>query len=159
MGIESFPRMWDQQNLQKLILNASRIIPTYVGSTEIRNAVHIGTANHSHVCGINGGAYIGPPPARPNHSHVCGINPAFQFFEKVPLESFPRMWDQHALSDRASLSSRIIPTYVGSTATFAFRFSMSSNHSHVCGINNLTLHRNSTVYESFPRMWDQLVLG
>ena len=30
---ESFPRMWDQQNLESVLLLQKRIIPTYVGST------------------------------------------------------------------------------------------------------------------------------
>ena len=50
---------------------------------------------------------------------------------------------------------RIIPTYVGSTATFYISITSATNHSHVCGIN----HRLSRIHpmnnESFPRMWDQ----
>ena len=50
---------------------------------------------------------------------------------------------------------RIIPTYVGSTATFYISITSATNHTHVCGIN----HRLSRIHpmnnESFPRMWDQ----
>ena len=55
----------------------------------------------------------------------------------VPVESFPRMWDQLIKRLKEMETSRIIPTYVGST------FSISKHH--------------IAAYESFPRMWDQLV--
>ena len=73
---------------------SQRIIPTYVGSTEIWDYLHIGTANHS---------------------HVCGINRVTVFNAREKCESFPRMWDQlnFIVINRSAI--RIIPTYVGST--------------------------------------------
>ena len=150
--------MWDQHDRKAPLLGPFRIIPTYVGSTGPWKEGFTWSTNHSHVCGINGRddrsdhddrriipTYVGstgmqtlirPDPS--NHSHVCGINPAFQFFEKVPFESFPRMWDQHRFRVKNIRDHRIIPTYVGSTFSDAL----------------MSFYR----FESFPRMWDQLMV-
>ena len=134
---------------------ATRIIPTYVGSTRRAERGRIVFSNHSHVCGIN-------------------ITKLISTFETY--ESFPRMWDQR--DDRKTFRCvlRIIPTYVGSTSSARLIQWQSSNHSHVCGINAiceftfLRRHRIiptyvgstrisffmlSCCFESFPRMWDQ----
>ena len=52
-AIESFPRMWDQQPWRDSASTVTRIIPTYVGSTEGRPCGGLLDPNHSHVCGIN----------------------------------------------------------------------------------------------------------
>ena len=153
---ESFPRMWDQHAFTtvdmrgvriiptyvgstvdhyKIKKQYPRIIPTYVGSTDIRHTVHIGTANHSHVCGIN---YL--------------ENEYGQQWD----ESFPRMWDQHRHFSLPCHSFRIIPTYVGSTLRLEPSFNVPPNHSHVCGINFNGCSTGYRIIESFPRMWDQL---
>ena len=112
---ESFPRMWDQRIEELEAENRSRIIPTYVGST---NYLFKGVLSI------------------PNHSHVCGIN----FFTSLELfwtgESFPRMWDQRTALQIADARNRIIPTYVGSTRIINTFTCVETNHSHVCGINS-----------------------
>ena len=72
-------------------------------------------------------------------------------------ESFPRMWDQRRRSGRPQAKRRIIPTYVGSTNRHCICLIKSANHSHVCGINRDASARASGSFESFPRMWDQLI--
>ena len=76
---------------------------------------------------------------------------------KSATESFPRLWDQPALSLSHLLKRRIIPTYVGSTKRHRFSVFCCSNHSHVCGINMIIDSVQGKIVESFPRMWDQLV--
>ena len=131
---ESFPRMWDQRLGTSKRRLPRRIIPTYVGSTLPRFRRQLLQTNHSHVCGIN----ATEPAAIANH-----------------FESFPRMWDQLGLCGARAKISRIIPTYVGSTTVPVCVKGMSSNHSHVCGINSATKRSSSSSIESFPRMWDQ----
>ena len=94
--VESFPRMWDQRPAKFHALFNVRIIPTYVGSTELSFASLFSVSNHSHVCGIN-------------------RHPAFVLNKRA--ESFPRMWDQPSSTQRKYMYSRIIPTYVGSTCS------------------------------------------
>ena len=71
-------------------------------------------------------------------------------------ESFPRMWDQRNICIHRVAVDRIIPTYVGSTITRNKVVHAVSNHSHVCGINDRRKSRTCSLFESFPRMWDQL---
>ena len=114
---ESFPRMWDQQDRLTNCRLDLRIIPTYVGSTASYHSADNQLPNHSHVCGINAEGYLPQPSltriiptyvgstsesesrllARSNHSHVCGINQFLHDIVTVPIESFPRMWDQRRL--------------------------------------------------------------
>ena len=91
---ESFPRMWDQRPAEPQRSCLRRIIPTYVGST-LRQAFRL--------------------QRTPNHSHVCGINEPREPTDSCDDESFPRMWDQLRASLLRFRTSRIIPTYVGST--------------------------------------------
>ena len=111
---ESFPRMWDQRIEELEAENRSRIIPTYVGST---NYLFKGVLSI------------------PNHSHVCGINLLCFTDKRMKCESFPRMWDQRIQWNHHLQFSRIIPTYVGSTRSNAHLRRSRPNHSHVCGIN------------------------
>ena len=111
---ESFPRMWDQRAQRPELCAIVRIIPTYVGST------------------VNEFSLLS---SETNHSHVCGINQKLKTVCDYYAESFPRMWDQPALSLSYLLKRRIIPTYVGSTPP--------------------TMQPKPIVNESFPRMWDQ----
>ena len=111
-----------------------RIIPTYVGST-LRQACRL--------------------QRTPNHSHVCGINEPREPTDSCDDESVPRMWDQLRASLLRFRTSRIIPTYVGSTAVSDTRTLIKTNHSHVCGINMDCTTVWSECCESFPRMWDQ----
>mgnify|MGYP004723604201 CR=1 FL=1 len=74
------------------------------------------------------------------------------------IESFPRMWDQRKPFTIVFVIARIIPTYVGSTGTPGSGKSFHANHSHVCGINAERAMYAATDGESFPRMWDQLLL-
>ena len=126
--------MWDQPPLNRSNNRPSRIIPTYVGSTQHTD------------------------PGRneiPNHSHVCGINSLLLISSYLLFESFPRMWDQQP-SRLSNLSdTRIIPTYVGSTAEALPSYAEEPNHSHVCGINLVSDSVAVSRSESFPRMWDQ----
>ena len=151
---ESFPCMWDQLGPLCIVACGGRIIPTYVGST-----IPLGRR----------------PTPRTNHSHVCGINidiamPRLFLIESFPrmwdqrnihilhfagIESFPRMWDQRPRRHVCHTKRRIIPTYVGSTARCVLQVRCPSNHSHVCGINISKCHRYFSLFESFPRMWDQ----
>ena len=50
---ESFPRMWDQRYRVFAVSCSRRIIPTYVGSTQLNPQQLQTISNHSHVCGIN----------------------------------------------------------------------------------------------------------
>ncbi len=132
---ESFPRMWDQLTRDPAIKVTNRIIPTYVGSTVTPYWQGSGKSNHSHVCGIN--------RTRPLELVRC-------------IESFPRMWDQPDATAGTSQMYRIIPTYVGSTRLRSTLHRFAANHSHVCGINASLSMTMFLIFESFPRMWDQL---
>ena len=112
-----------------------RIIPTYVGST-----------SGASVRNLN----------KPNHSHVCGINNSRGCWVLTVSESFPRMWDQPPQCVVRNCALRIIPTYVGSTISSCTEGMRTTNHSHVCGINDSQIANPSCFLESFPRMWDQL---
>ena len=126
--------MWDQPSESHCKNVYSRIIPTYVGSTCFTEFT---------------------PRFWANHSHVCGINSTSNCLPVVPIESFPRMWDQ-LFSPAVQISIlRIIPTYVGSTLHDSFYISSPPNHSHVCGINLIDPFSPFRMAESFPRMWDQ----
>ena len=131
---ESFPRMWDQPVHWSFFHPLNRIIPTYVGSTEL---------------------LLIDATVVPNHSHVCGINLQMFMRPSSISESFPRMWDQHRASVPFPPHYRIIPTYVGSTDCALCLLSSAANHSHVCGINTLSVFYFVLNFESFPRMWDQ----
>ena len=126
--------MWDQPRAWRLAFALLRIIPTYVGSTEME--------------------YRGQEPMS-NHSHVCGININCRSTAMNPNESFPRMWDQLQLRRLSRIKTRIIPTYVGSTWSGRRQGYAWSNHSHVCGINLSWVFLTLEQCESFPRMWDQ----
>ena len=130
--------MWDQPDLQRAWLGLLRIIPTYVGSTPSGSLL--------------------PSPVS-NHSHVCGINSFRLSSFAFPPESFPRMWDQRRSPGPSGCLHRIIPTYVGSTASRGRPSPDRANHSHVCGINTSMAFYFVERYESFPRMWDQLFDG
>ncbi len=93
-----------------------------------------------------------------NHSHVCGINHTVTFNVNFKYESFPRMWDQRNAIKSIFSAVRIIPTYVGSTSTSFTHCVIMSNHSHVCGINTFLNAFMPQDSESFPRMWDQLIV-
>ena len=114
-----------------------RIIPTHVGSTY--SCIEQGTHN-------------------PNHSHACGINVLFVYSRFHASESFPRMWDQHALRVSLCRFFRIIPTHVGSTSPGGVAAVRVANHSHACGINHDFNMKFPLLCESFPRMWDQLLV-
>ena len=126
--------MWDQRKLLIVSFVLARIIPTYVGSTPFPPLSIVPFSNHSHVCGIN----------------FSTVAPS-----GMSAESFPRMWDQ--LEGRPPLRFwlRIIPTYVGSTDRSVGRRKIRTNHSHVCGINDVQGLYEAIERESFPRMWDQ----
>ena len=126
--------MWDQLCFTLKCKGFSRIIPTYVGSTLF----------HADVQRLFS-----------NHSHVCGINFFIQCSKKGTIESFPRMWDQHADEKHSIPRIRIIPTYVGSTESNGIPYIHMTNHSHVCGINGPSESEKPISNESFPRMWDQ----
>ena len=128
--------MWDQPHPPVMTKEEIRIIPTYVGST---------------------GPLVQVERSATNHSHVCGINGSLGKLVRGGFESFPRMWDQLDSSAFASVRSRIIPTYVGSTEKDAQNGRLFTNHSHVCGINLPYVARGIVKVESFPRMWDQLI--
>ena len=66
------------------------------------------------------------------------------------------MWDQLNPAAFNNPKSRIIPTYVGSTRYVPRTYPMHPNHSHVCGINEVSRLAAVRRRESFPRMWDQL---
>ena len=132
---ESFPRMWDQRGDILTSVCQTRIIPTYVGSTQRQNHSSVLLSNHSHVCGINrclGAFSMSFSESFPrmwdqsrkqnykndlfsNHSHVCGINSVIHCPATYDHESFPRMWDQPEHGGCNTCIYRIIPTYVGST--------------------------------------------
>ena len=169
--------MWDQRYRVFAVSCSRRIIPTYVGSTQLNPQQLQTISNHSHVCGINYSVipqarvlfriiptYVGSTstePLRirtePNHSHVCGINRRRLKPCSMAIESFPRMWDQLAIRGRFRRVKRIIPTYVGSTKSLVNRIAKTTNHSHVCGINSRNDCLTHSKNESFPRMWDQLL--
>ena len=128
--------MWDQRYGNGAIRRKRRIIPTYVGSTHRFRL-------HQHL------------PS--NHSHVCGINRLPTMPIPLPIESFPRMWDQRSPAWPPLYLFRIIPTYVGSTGRIPQHKRHVSNHSHVCGINLQASFNRLAICESFPRMWDQRV--
>ena len=69
------------------------------------------------------------------------------------------MWDQHDRDAVSSTFRRIIPTYVGSTKLWTWTKLNDTNHSHVCGINSRDSVECCSFCKSFPRMWDQLVIG
>ena len=167
--------MWDQLSGYAYSNLKRRIIPTYVGSTDLLPQLHRVPANHSHVCGINClgciisvlfqriiPTYVGSTLSTtlesngiPNHSHVCGINSASLQSLQRTTESFPRMWDQQHEGGAPDEQERIIPTYVGSTIKNTTVRCSSANHSHVCGINDTGHGIDAEGIESFPRMWDQ----
>ena len=128
--------MWDQPTKPQINAVPKRINPTFVGSTRLIGAT---------------------TSLAPNHSHVCGINKRQGVKAGVPDESFPRMWDQQSIAAANRENLRIIPTYVGSTFFVGSVFKFDANHSHVCGINECSLHGCTEFDESFPRMWDQLL--
>ena len=90
-----------------------------------------------------------------NHSLVCGINCGLELLNCCTNESFPRMWDQLQALCKRLHEIRIIPTYVGSTHKNSRQKPQKTNHSHVCGINQVLQKVVSIRSESFPRMWDQ----
>ena len=126
--------MWDQRQERQVLVQDSRIIPTYVGSTDDH-----GTENAIDT----------------NHSHVCGINATTFATASDTVESFPRMWDQRTDRTRRTGLQRIIPTYVGSTPGLFLVDVDDANQSHVCGINHSKILWRGFGCESFPRMWDQ----
>ena len=95
LSSESFPRMWDQQQMNLSTFSENRIIPTHVGSTQCSHRLHLIFSNHSHACGIN----LSNADSNTSSS-----------------ESFPRMWDQLQECSAPCCSGRIIPTHVGSTS-------------------------------------------
>ena len=92
-----------------------------------------------------------------NRSHVCGINSRQITRKASGHESFPRMWDQPTKPQINAVPKRINPTFVGSTRLIGATTSLATNHSHVCGINHTVTFNVNFKYESFPRMWDQLL--
>ena len=148
-----------------------------MGSTLAVNDLFDFFSNHSHVCGINSMKRI----------HICMMGESFprmwdqlaqaganaasgriiptyvgSTFGTIVLyaflpESFPRMWDQLRECSAPCCSGRIIPTYVGSTLRHTSAVPDCPNHSHVCGINCFIASSLLMPYESFPRMWDQLI--
>ena len=109
--------MWGQDLNNAAILNASRIIPTRVGTSINADYIMVYFGDHPHACGDK-------------HTEV------YQKFGSKG--SSPRVWGQAFYSSIINIGVRIIPTRVGTSDCEKSVEFWKRDHPHACGDKYLT---------------------
>ena len=108
----SSPRVWGLRGVHSPGGGRGRVIPTRVGTTSRRIRCPLIQSGHPHACGD----YSLEAPAKPSFS---GSSPRVWGLRPAPL---PRVRER-----------RVIPTRVGTTATWNLQPHMTTGHPHACG--------------------------
>ena len=128
----SSPRVWGAPALSYHEKTRTRLIPTCVGSTASGLMGVMEVTAHPHVCG----------------EHLLG----FGRFRLLGGSS-PRVWGARDNKRPGVLSTRLIPTCVGSTRKDSQGTASRPAHPHVCGEHLRLLSGRRCTGGSSPRVW------
>ena len=87
------------------------------------------------------------------HPHVCGEHGSGRLFIPTLNGSSPRVWGALRIARIRSISSRLIPTCVGSTRMCGLGFTAWPAHPHVCGEHISRTSSDFCTIGSSPRVW------
>ena len=130
----SSPRVWGQVKHIRANGWKGGIIPTRVG-TSLK-------------------PYRGEPVSR-DHPHACGDKRSLQSRQTARTGSSPRVWGQVYKSSRRCRANGIIPTRVGTSATFSAVVIEIWDHPHACGDKFVYTHTYPVREGTSPRVWGQ----
>ena len=128
----SSPRVWGARLLCRAVSRCGRLIPTCVGSTSFASRRAAMNSAHPHVCGEHGSGRLFIPTLN---------------------GSSPRVWGALRIARIRSISSRLIPTCVGSTRMCGLGFTAWPAHPHVCGEHISRTSSDFCTIGSSPRVW------
>ena len=134
----SSPRVWGQAKKLSRSGRTGRIIPTRVGTrTEITVML----------------------TELEDHPHACGDKNVFSLYSLNIVGSSPRVWGQDKRIKNENVSTRIIPTRVGTRRKHSAKYPSSQDHPHACGDKIRLLAKHFLPLGSSPRVWGQVVLS
>ena len=126
--------MWGQAKCERKSLDFFGIIPTRVGTRKREEEKTNGNEDHPHACGDKKLEIIDVTDSK---------------------GSSPRVWGQDNNRDACSLSTRIIPTRVGTSRAGRKRQLLGEDHPHACGDKSCIQHAPIVDLGSSPRVWGQ----
>ena len=130
----SSPRVWGQEVFDVIDELMDGIIPTRVGTSETHKSERL---------------------ERRDHPHACGDKRSLQSRQTARTGSSPRVWGQVYKSSRRCRANGIIPTRVGTSATFSAVVNEIWDHPHACGDKFVYTQKYQVMEGSSPRVWGQ----
>ena len=112
----------------------SRIIPTRVGTSDVRRR-----RQNEHK----------------DHPHACGDKEDEPTDDELKEGSSPRVWGQAVNFGFNAPELRIIPTRVGTSRDTEVRYINTEDHPHACGDKTVGLLVTHSHLGSSPRVWGQ----
>ena len=128
--------MWGQAVVSTAIQTNGGIIPTRVGTRQLKKLNSIHTSNHPHACGDK--------------------TPKIVFADQL-LGSSPRVWGQVTLSAPSQPVRGIIPTRVGTRNNIFVVKLADEDHPHACGDKKYVWRASFECLGSSPRVWGQVL--
>ena len=130
----SSPRVWGQAVSIFVGGLLERIIPTRVGTSLPVKSIAVCSKDHPHACG----------------------DKLIKFQQKYTMTgSSPRVWGQVRSEYFRSMTSRIIPTRVGTRAKVRDKNEGNRDHPHACGDKFCSVIASAAILGSSPRVWGQ----
>ena len=128
--------MWGQARCRNLPIYSPRIIPTRVG-TSIKSGFSDSVLQ--------------------DHPHACGDKIVQRIDYCMRAGSSPRVWGQAGIDYLKGVTTRIIPTRVGTSVHKGVKIRISWDHPHACGDKYNTNKIFCQVLGSSPRVWGQVL--
>ena len=174
----SSPRVWGQGIYGQCVKSAARIIPTRMGTSPLPPSVTRFRLDHPHAYGdkrlsLTGANFCrGSSPrvwgqvsfstsARricKDHPHAYG-DKQFTFGNIYDFQgSSPRVWRQEENNYSHKITSRIIPTRMGTRFPVGSFERKGQDHPHAYGDKMPLLPKSQAKKGSSPRVWGQVVL-
>ena len=131
----SSPRVWGQAKTIEFWQSISGIIPTRVGTSDVR---------------------IKQCRLSQDHPHACGDKVITSGIFAIYAGSSPRVWGQGAAVGHGVGRCGIIPTRVGTRIAVENPYFQSGNHPHACGDKDRLRQDGRKRVGSSPRVWGQV---
>ena len=128
--------MWGQVSEVGIAPSRLRIIPTRVG-TSVRVFLRTRT--------------------KQDHPHACGDKFLYVFQASSKPGSSPRVWGQADKNEALTMQNGIIPTRMGTRATYKVIAVCYWDHPHAYGDKYETSLQSRSIDGSSPRVWGQVV--
>ncbi len=90
-----------------------------------------------------------------DHPHACGDKQVRNYERNGEKGSSPRVWGQATTNGAAEITSRIIPTRVGTSCYLNVLQRRERDHPHACGDKPSPCRSMSALHGSSPRVWGQ----